>query len=337
MKKCERSSCLKLVPILLRRWLFCQWCNIPVNSSVEELFHIEHIKSKLEAAKNSGPYHPDKIDKLIKDCKQEPTEHFLVRSCICQLLDKLGHWVEEQLWIDYCCSHPKTRIVNIYPIAYKQLSIVKYILKQYGTIHYTKVLSANRVFLKNMIWVYYYKDTRMGPVPKKSSFWYDKTQKTYYEGNPMVTIVYEPKKLDTIRDMKELIRDTCKHGFHSVHINDTIYETIQMAKCLLNNNSNILYNSRFYKVNHERMALFFGFLKQYMTLHSDIQNSIILDLSEFSSSAFPNYEVMSSFIEHENHFKKTFGRLPRKLRKFSDEQLYDPKFYTYLFGVKCVL
>jgi hypothetical protein len=281
-----------------------------------------------------------KKDSLIKDIDDGTFDYAKVKKyfttgkeCLCPLFKTLEPSFTDYIMSHYCKLNAENRVVTIYPIAYNQLNKIIPVLKKHGNILYRKSLNVNKEQMKTILWSYYIREKRMGHYPQGNAFLKDKVKSTYTD-KPLTVMIFEPFNQKEVKTMKQGIRDICKHGFHSIHINDKPIETIQMMRFLFNNNSIENYNKKFTHLHPKKIKTLFDFIEKYNTLSVQDQDSILLDVSFLTKDRELEYEV---FSKNKNlpSISETLGS-PRKERKYRDKDIYSPEKHFYLFGVKCV-
>ena len=276
-----------------------------------------------------------KIQKYVKP-------EILKNNCICKGLSQLSQEETDYLMTEYCKFDSSLRIVTIYPLAQKYLKTIIPILNSYGTILYQKTIELNPTLMKNIIWNYYIREDRMGKIPKESDFWLDKVNRTFPrpDQNKMMVYVFKPaspssrksseareETKEKIREMKEKIRHICKYGFHSIHINDSHRETIQMSRLILSQPSLLRANEKFYKVPAKKLLPFFAFWKKFRKLPLIHQESIIVDLSYLYSKKDQLEYELTSYADREA-IVSHLGLEPRK-KTLTDREIVDPKLNFY--------
>lgn len=154
-------------------------------------------------------------------------------------------------------------------------------------------------------------------------------------------IVFQNRNgVDSVRKIKEAVRDINGIGFSSIHITDTKEEAFRIGSFLLNENG-------LHYLNYSR-ALSFVFRKKFI----DIKQKLLaakIDLSDVvvdGSSVLELYGLRESqdvdvlfsdsvSLEHDLYFDNDDGKLGfHGLKK--EDLLYNPKYYFIVDGVKVI-
>lgn len=311
-------------------------------------FH-HYVQNENWEGKNQKEIRTEIKSRIRKYIKPEIAEN---NYCVCKVLSRLSQEESDYLMTEYCKFDTSLRIVTIYPLAQKYLKTIVPILNNHGSILYQKTIELNQTLMKNIIWNYYIREDRMGKIPEESDFWLDKVNRTFprSDQNKMTIFVFKPslssrktgtsgeireKSREEIREMKEKIRHICKYGFHSIHINDSHRETIQMSRLVLSSPSLLRANEKFYKASKTKLLAFFAFWKKFRKMPIVDQESIIVDLSYlYSKKGQLEYEVAS--YADRDAIASRLGLEPRK-KTFTDREIADPRSNFYWFGIKSYL
>jgi hypothetical protein len=148
----------------------------------------------------------------------------------------------ETKWYDsiaynYCKMNRNTFIVVLYPSAVGNQEETKCILNKYGEIFYEKEIHLKAEGPKNLIVQLYKGEKWLGGQDEDYQGAYEKVIPCFNRKGPVRVFVFEPDNQKNILQVKEDIRSLYNIGKHSVHINDTHEETLQLAQLFFNENS----------------------------------------------------------------------------------------------------
>jgi hypothetical protein len=284
-------------------------------------FDLDNLNSLIELNKNNL------FRNLLKKIISERNQYIISKTISLSLLNKNQY---NFLITEYCKTNNQLKIVVIYPRAFHSVELIEPILQNYGKIMGKTQFNLDKKILKNLVWLFYLKESRMGYYPQKSDFIDEKVRDTFLKNEPLTAYLFLPKKPSKIIKMKEKIRYKCNYGFHSIHINDRYYETVQAVRSLFHVGSLNKYSNKLFNLPDEYLDSFFAFLQQYNSLDLVDQDALRLD-KEFFTSGTIKYSVASSF-DHEAHSKLNF---PYNI--IAATNIYNPDLYFYWFGVKCEL
>ncbi len=155
-------------------------------------------------------------------------------------------------------------------------------------------------------------------------------------------VVFQSDSIESVRKVKEKVREVYDIGFSSIHITDTKEEAKTISKLILNKNGiHFLNYANPYKFNevHSSLCDFKEFLKKNEINKSDvvIDGSLLLTLYGLRK----NYDVdclysdeinnVDSDLEYESHDSELVYHNTSK-----ENLLYNPKYYFEYFGFKFV-
>lgn len=128
-------------------------------------------------------------------------------------------------------------MVNIWPIVSHKKEDIKNRLKLFGDIIYEKGIPITYNGMFNYMHQIYSQDDWIGTIKNNFGGTYRKVEPCFSKGRPFYLIVFEKKSEKSIIDIKEDLRSFFNIGKHSLHINDTKEEAIEIANILCNENS----------------------------------------------------------------------------------------------------
>ena len=128
-------------------------------------------------------------------------------------------------------------MVNIWPIASHKKEEIEKRLKLFGDIVYEKEIPITYNGMFNYMHQIYGKDAWVGTIKNDFGGTYRKVEPCFSNESPLCLIVFEKKSEKSILDIKEDLRSFFHMGKHSLHINDTKEEAIEIANILCNENS----------------------------------------------------------------------------------------------------
>lgn len=143
--------------------------------------------------------------------------------------------------LEYAYLNADTRAVIIWPTAKGQQDKLEQILKKYGDIVYFKEVYLNKTGAHNFTAIAYKREPWVGSQVSGYPGAINKANWCFENSGPLRVFLFESTQ-DLIA-MKDEIRDIFKVGKHSIHINDTHEETIEITQTLFNDNSITFLNS----------------------------------------------------------------------------------------------
>ena len=243
--------------------------------------------------------------------------------------------------IEYCMLKENTYIATVMPAAIGKNKEVEEIFSQYGTIVYRRDVFLNWNGAVNFIKQIYKEDSWIGNFNNqfagaqyKARCCFPQNDKTK---NYLRVFLFECSDLEKVKACKQKIRDLFGIQNHSVHINDTHEQTIEMAQTLLVQNS-------IHFLNHAKSKKFETFLKYFQQYKNWIKEKKInpKDLCIESGAVLSAYGVRdSSDIDFLHH---NLTPLPKN-KKFEshnkhhskhdiDDIIYNPEKHFWYEDVK---
>lgn len=143
----------------------------------------------------------------------------------------------DEMALEYCRLHPETYLVMVFPSAQGRQEEVEAILNQLGQIVYAKQIWLSRQGSFHLIRQVYAGERWLGDWTNQYAGAWGKANPCFAKSGPLRVFVFQAHHLDQVREAKKRIRDLFGIENHSVHINDTREQTLQLARLLLNRNS----------------------------------------------------------------------------------------------------
>ncbi len=203
---------------------------VPINYSGDVLDGAHRVAACLALSE------PVRFVSLDVESPSYDYSYFLNRGLSVSTLDFIA--------LNYVRLVDSSKVVILWPSAKGRVEEVESILRGYGDVVYRKSVSFSdvgqhnitRLAYKNEEWLGSYRDDFLGA--KNKADW------CFSEDGP--AIIYLIDSVGDLVEMKEKIRELFGVGKHSVHINDTYSESLELSECLFNKNSlNVLNCGRF--------------------------------------------------------------------------------------------
>ena len=147
----------------------------------------------------------------------------------------------DSMALEYARLKPDSRMVIIWPTAEGCQSQLEAILRQYGDVVYSKEVYLSKNGAHSFTATAYRRESWVGSQKNGFSGAMNKANWCFENKGPLRVFLFESNK-DLIK-MKDEIREIFDVGKHSVHINDTHEETMELAQNLFNANSIVLLNA----------------------------------------------------------------------------------------------
>ena len=157
----------------------------------------------------------------------------------------LGENYLDNIALHYALLKKNCRLVFIWPSANGQQELLEATLRKYADIVYYKEIVFNNRGAHNITAMAYQNEPWVGN-PDNGYAGATSKAKLCFEGGSTLRLFLIESTADLIK-MKEEIRDIFKIEKHSIHINDTYQETIELAPYLFNLNSLNMLNTMVHK------------------------------------------------------------------------------------------
>lgn len=165
----------------------------------------------------------------------------------------------DHLASQYAEIKKNTRMVILWPTAVGQQKDVEKVLQKYGDIVYFKDVHLNKTGAHSLVSLAYRREHWVGSIKDGYSGANSKANWCFSEKGPLRVFLFESN--NDLIEMKDEIRNIFKVGKHSIHINDTHQETLELSQYLFNKNSVILLNSMI----HRQLNWFNRLFKDYQS------------------------------------------------------------------------
>jgi len=148
----------------------------------------------------------------------------------------------DTLALEYAKLKQQTRLVILWPTADGRQDEVEAVLNEYGDIVHFKELSLTKIGAHNLVSLAYKNEPWVGSLSDGYAGATNKANWCFSKSGPLRVFAFE-STADLVK-MKEEIREIFNVDKHSIHINDTYQETLELAATLFNNNSVNFLNTR---------------------------------------------------------------------------------------------
>ena len=244
--------------------------------------------------------------------------------------------------IEYVNYKKNTFVVTLFPGAYSNREEVRKLLKSSCKIIHEKECYIKKYGPFNLVRLFYDLDkyrgnSWLGDWSNNYSGALSKAKKCFVNENPVIFFLIETTGTTRCREIKESIREKCGIGKHSVHINDTREETINLSRYAFNQNSiHFINNCR--PVFLENFETFFSQFGECFDKR-EIENICIdssavlsayglrdcrdIDFLHSPGQIFTDNPNISCHNEESKHYSETI-----------DDIIYNPKKHFYFKGVK---
>lgn len=132
---------------------------------------------------------------------------------------------------------PDIKIVMLFPSAGEHIPQSLSLLASAGAIFYTKEIELNQRGAHLLMSQVYSGEKWVGSISNRFPGAAKKAELCFDGSVPMVAVLFLPNQGANLVNLKKQIRTLCHKENHSIHINDTSAETLQLARILYNENS----------------------------------------------------------------------------------------------------
>ena len=243
----------------------------------------------------------------------------------------------DEMAIEFCRNKNNLYTISLFPSHNRPIEDLLSTIKQGYNVIYDKRIKLSESGKLNYIHNLYYQESWIGTKSSNYPGVIEKSNYCFAKGDDLRVILIEEDNIDNLLYLKDKLRNVCKVGKHSVHINDTQEETWRIATSVFNQNSLDLINKR--KFSHT--PNFDLYLTEYLGV---IENR--LDNEDFcidSSAVLSAYGLRDCRDLDFLHFKN-LGAISRDIdchnleshhyKVAKDEIIYNPALHFYLHGVK---
>ncbi len=245
----------------------------------------------------------------------------------------------DNLALEYIKLKSQTRLVVLWPTAEGNQNEVEAVLNKYGDIVHFKELNLTSTGAHNLVSLAYRNEPWVGSVSDGYAGATNKANWCFSKNGPLRVFVFESDS-DLVK-MKDEIRDIFKVDKHSIHINDTYQETLELAEILFNNNSVNFINTRVIR-NFKKFEYLFTTFTDWLVANNKNAGDFCLDgsatLAAFGVRDVNDLDVItvnSILPEIEKDIDVSDGK--RKFHTLTVSALiFDPRNYFTYRGVKFI-
>ena len=143
--------------------------------------------------------------------------------------------------LEYAKLKSNSHIICLFPIAHTRIAEVMDIIRQYSNVFYHSTVSLNDIGQLSLMKEIYFVEGWANEAGIKR-----KGDQCFRGQSKATFILIDAKNLETVKEMKNKIRELFNVGNHSVHISDYHSDAIRIAKTVFNDNSVHFLNNRKY-------------------------------------------------------------------------------------------
>lgn len=152
--------------------------------------------------------------------------------------------------VEYAKLKPNTHVICLFPIAHTKYWRVLRIIDEYVNVFYKSQELLNRTGQVSLMKEIYLNEGWVSEagIQKKSD-------QCFGGDNVVSFLLVDAENLETVKEMKQKIREQFDVGNHSVHISDWHHDAVRIAKTVFNENSIHFLNNRKYTefANHTKL------------------------------------------------------------------------------------
>lgn len=237
----------------------------------------------------------------------------------------------------YAHIKPNVFLVMVWPIAKGHQKEIENVLSKSGTIIYQKDIRLTMNGMVNLQRQVYQKEQWLGSYSNDFEGVWLKASQCYSEDGKMRVFLYESTA--NLIQVKEEIRSLFNIGKHSVHINDTHEETIELANILFNNNSILFLNCATRKNLNKYRKLLSEYKKAIPIPNVDDFAIIGGVMSEFGIRDANDLDYITTNSSFPDHITSKIEKETKKLKYTNvkiSELIYNPRHYFKVNGLKFV-
>ena len=252
----------------------------------------------------------------------------------------LSEEILDNIALEYCRLIEDLKTVLLFPSAIGKTELVMNLLKELGEIYYYKEITLKNEGPRYLMMQIYKDEKWLGSWENHFSGAKSKANYCFKSEEPLRLFIFKPLPGKNIIDLKEKIRNIYDIEKHSVHINDTYEETINIASVLLNNNSIHFLNNVRLNSFIKFQSLFDSFEKiaaerKIITENLCITGSAVLALYGLRDANDLDYlkSEKSSLVKIVEEIKCHDSEAKYYPTNF-DNIIYNPKNHFYFNGIK---
>jgi glycosyltransferase involved in cell wall biosynthesis len=243
----------------------------------------------------------------------------------------------DEMALEFCRNKDNLFTITLFPSHdYSIHLLIEAISQNYGII-YSKEVELTELGKFNYIHNLYYGESWIGS--KESNFpgVKEKSSLCFTKGNKITVLLIEEDNINNLINLKSRLRELCKVGKHSIHINDTQKETWRIASSVYNVNS-------IHNLNNKKtspVGNFDSYYKKYKEFIDKTSNSEdycadasavlsaygLRDCRDLDFLHLSDCPSIDHKIDCHNH-EAVYYSIPK------DEIIYNPKHHFYFFGIK---
>ena len=242
--------------------------------------------------------------------------------------------------LQYCLLKPNTRLVFIWPSAIGCMSQLENILEKYCQIIYRKEIVFSENGQKNIIRLAYSKEDWLGSY--EDGFIGAKNKARWCFDQPGPAVIYVVESTGDLFAMKNEVRSLFGIGKHSIHINDTHQETVELSKYLLNANGVTFINNHTPEKFTWFSTLFEHYKQWLITSGLDCEDFCIEGSAVMSAFGIREARDLDFVARKGINVSAGYKEIdcnkaaPLEYRCTLDELIYNPDNYFYIDGYKAV-
>ena len=139
--------------------------------------------------------------------------------------------------IEYAKLKSNTHTILIWPKAKNNEDAITELISDYGSIVRTKKVNITYNGLVNLLCEVYKRESWLGNYNNDFEGAHSKSSQCYSNNNSLRAFLFEPNKGVDLIELKDKIRTIFKIQKHSVHINDTFEETLEIVDLIFDDNN----------------------------------------------------------------------------------------------------
>ncbi|MCI5051977.1 MAG: glycosyltransferase family 25 protein [Simkaniaceae bacterium] len=179
--------------------------------------------------------------KVTSQAKVGPLREF---SAVMRNSHKLEEKYLDAMATEYLRWSPKCKILCLFPSAQAPIEKIEEIILSYGNIVYRKECQFNKTGTLELIKLIYHNEKWVGNHANGYRLGKVKASRCFPNSHPLRVFLVELPSEEAAIAVKEKIREECKIGNDSVHINDTHPQSLMIGRALFNQNSIDFMNRR---------------------------------------------------------------------------------------------
>ncbi len=246
----------------------------------------------------------------------------------------------DNIALEYCRLIKDLKTVLLFPSAIGKTELVMNILQESGEIYYYKEIKLKNEGSRYLMMQIYKGEKWLGSWQNQFSGAKSKANYCFKSEEPLRLFIFRPITGINVFDLKEKIRKIYNIEKHSVHINDTYDETINIASALLNKNS-------IHFLNNVKLNSFIKFQSLFDSFEkvADQRNITIEDICLTGSSVLALYGLRdANDLDYVKSEKSSLIKITDEIKCHDSEAKYyptnfdniifNPRNHFYFNGIK---